>query len=107
LTNSKDKVIEKKKEREREERREREGHHAQGLKTKCVMFHAKKNIYTLYNNANGKMIFTIKKDKKNYYDNYVCNPDAIIIKKLGYCGSPKIIIIIATSLTSNNFIDVP
>jgi hypothetical protein len=47
LTNSKDKVIEKKKEREREERREREGHHAQGLKTKCVMFHAKKKKYTL------------------------------------------------------------
>jgi hypothetical protein len=35
----------------------------------------------------------------------VCNPDAIIIKKLGCFGSPKIIKIIATSLTSNNFTD--
>jgi hypothetical protein len=35
----------------------------------------------------------------------VCNLDAIVIQKLGCCGSPKIIIVIATSLTSNNFID--
>jgi hypothetical protein len=33
------------------------------------------------------------------------NLDAIIIQKLGCFGSPKIIIIIVTSLTSNNFID--
>jgi hypothetical protein len=37
----------------------------------------------------------------------VCNLDAIIIQKLRRFGSPKIIIIIATSLTSNNFIDAP
>jgi len=42
---------------------------------------------------------------QNYYDNYVC---VILMqlsfKKLGCYGSPKIIIIIAISLTSNNFI---
>jgi len=44
----------------------------------------------------------------NYYDNYVCVIlMQLLFKKLGCFGSPKIIIIIATSLTSNNFIDAP
>jgi len=39
------------------------------------------------------------------YEVHMFNFDAIIIQKLGFFSSPKIIIIIATSLTSNNFID--
>jgi hypothetical protein len=39
------------------------------------------------------------------YEVHVYNPDVIIILKLGCCGSPKIIIITMTSLTSINCID--
>jgi hypothetical protein len=39
------------------------------------------------------------------YEVRVYNLDAIIILKLRCCGSPKIIIIITISLTSNHFID--
>jgi hypothetical protein len=64
----------KKKRGERERREERErGTSCPRLENQmCNVSCKKKKIYTLYNNANGKMIFTIKKDKKNYYDNYVC-----------------------------------
>jgi len=45
---------------------------------------------------------------QNYYDNYVCVILLqLLYKILGCCSSPKIIMIIATSLTSNNFIDAP
>jgi hypothetical protein len=39
------------------------------------------------------------------YEVHVYNLDVIIILKLGWCGFLKIIIIITTSLTSNNCID--
>jgi hypothetical protein len=47
-------------------------------------------------------------DFQNYYDNYVCVIlMQLSLKKLGCCGSLKIIMIIAASLTFNNFIDAP
>jgi hypothetical protein len=40
-----------------------------------------------------------------FYEVHVYNSNEIIILKLGCCSSPKIIIIIMTSLISINYID--